>query len=429
MKCPHCGQEHPNQVTYCPVTGNQIIAFECPRCGEVVMASTAFCPFCGLDLGEPDAPAPRRRLVYILAGLGVIIAGILAVIILPRLVGLFLGNITGGPQSTLPFPGTTIPVGTGLIPQILTATAEAGQIIGTTSTPKPAVNPTQTVISLVPPACTTAGQTWVRPSDQMNMECVPAGNFTIGMKTCVFQGCGKEVNGGSQAVTAYWIDQTEVTNAMFGLFVTATNFLTGAEKTGASEVNGIAKPVNGADWLHPQGPDSSIDGKNDHPVVQVNWFAAFAYCQWAGGSLPTELQWEKAARGTDGRLFPWGNSLPDASRLNAADSNSSAAWANHDQDDGFRYTAPVRSYPSGSSPFGAADLAGNAWEWTRSLYKDYPYNPTDGREITSSAGVTGLVVIRGGGFYDDYGSVRSTLRYGGMPGLSHDATGFRCVYP
>jgi len=433
MKCPHCGQEHPNQVTYCPVTGNQIIAFECPRCGDVVMAGTSFCPNCGLDLGEPPAQAPRRRLLPVFFGIGVILVGILlAVILLPKLIGFLVDSSARAQQAAPPFSGTAAPVGTDLIPQILTATALAGHVPGpsdTLSPSSPAATASQAAISLIPPACTAVGQTWIRPSDQMLMECVPAGSFNIGMKTCEFVGCQKEVNGGSPNMAAFWIDRTEVTNAMFSLFVAATNFISGAENTGASEVNGIATAVSGADWRHPQGPDSSIDGKNDYPVVQMNWFAAFAYCQWSGGSLPTEAQWEKAARGSDGRLFPWGSSLPDATRLNAADVNSSAAWANKSQDDGYRYTAPVGSFPGGDSPYGVEDLAGNAWEWTRSLYKDYPYNPSDGREITSSANVTGNVVLRGGGFYDDYGSVRSTLRYGGMPGLSHDATGFRCVYP
>jgi formylglycine-generating enzyme required for sulfatase activity len=216
---------------------------------------------------------------------------------------------------------------------------------------------------------------------------------------------------------------------MYTLFVSQTAFVTGAERARVSEVNGISSPVAGADWKHPQGPDSSIVGQDDHPVVEMNYYDASAYCAWAGGHLPTEAQWEYAARGSDGRIFPRGSPMPDDRLLNAADSNLPAPFARQDQNDGYRYTAPVGSYPAGNSPFGVEDMAGNAWEWTRSLYRDYPYNPDDGREIQAAPAAGDLVVLRGGGFYSDYGSVRSTLRYGAMPDLANDATGFRCVYP
>ena len=265
--------------------------------------------------------------------------------------------------------------------------------------------------------------------DQAEMMCVPTGNFVIGQKTCGYPGCEKEVNGGSVAVDAFWIDRSEVTNAQFSEFVAETGFQTGAEHTGASAVYGILQPVYVANWRAPQGSGSSINGKSDHPVVQVNWFAANAYCKWAGGLLPTEAQWEKSARGTDGRLFPWGNDLPDDFLLNAADRNVPAAHARKEKNDGFRYTSPVGYYPSGDSPYGIHDLAGNVWEWTRSYYVDYPYLPDDSREITRDPAADALIVMRGGCFYDDYGSVRSTMRYGGQAQQSTDGTGFRCVFP
>ena len=195
----------------------------------------------------------------------------------------------------------------------------------------------------------------------------------------------------------------------------------------------MTAPVYGADWRHPQGPDSAINTLGDNPVVQVDWFAAAAYCQWAGGSLPSEAQWEKAARGTDGRLFPWGNDMPKAAFLNAADVNLPVAWASTGQDDGYRYTAPVGSFPEGNSPYGVEDMAGNVWEWTRSLLKDYPYQAGDGREVSAhplaDPASGSMLVLRGGSWYSDYGSVRSTLRASGLPGQAQDAIGFRCVYP
>jgi formylglycine-generating enzyme required for sulfatase activity len=279
------------------------------------------------------------------------------------------------------------------------------------------------------PLCTDKGQTWIRPSDKAEMACVPVGSFVIGQTTCVFAGCEKEVNGGSVNLKAFWIDRSEVTNAQFIQFVAKTGFRTNAEQVGNSAVYGFAVPVSGANWRSPQGSGSSIDGKSDHPVVQLNWFAASEYCSFVGGLLPTEAQWERAARGTDGRLFPWGNDLPDDFLLNAADRNLPAPHARQDKNDGFQYTSPVGHYPAGDSPYGLHDMAGNAWEWTRSVYVNYPYLPNDGREIVGQPAPDFLVVLRGGSWYDDYGSVRSTLRYGGPAQSATDGTGFRCVVP
>jgi formylglycine-generating enzyme required for sulfatase activity len=420
MRCPHCGQEHSNQSTVCPVTGNPIVAFECPNCGQVVMAGTQFCPYCNFDMAATTARRPERWLLLLLAGAGLVLA-ILAVAFF-----IVIGRPNGQSTSTLPAASLSSPG------QPSQAPGSQPPVVNLTFTPTtfvPSIQSSPSPLSSTPPPCTTIGQTWVRPADRSSLVCVPGGSFEIGLKTCDFNGCQNEVKGGTVTLEAFWIDRTEVTNAMFGLFVNQTGFVTGAERAGASEVYGITTPVPGADWLHPQGPASSISGLDSYPVVQMSYFAAAAYCAWAGGSLPTEAQWEKAARGGDGRLFPWGDQMPNETLLNAADSNLPVPWAQKDQNDGYRYTAPVGSFLAGESPYGAEDMAGNAWEWTRSLYKDYPYNPSDGRETQTAPAAGDKVVLRGGGWYSDYGSVRSTLRYGAIPDLSNDATGFRCVYP
>ena len=221
MKCPHCGQEHQNQAVYCPVTGNQIIAFECPNCTQVVMAATAFCPYCGFNLVDPPVPVARRGPLLVVAAGAVILTVIaLGLILLPRLLNFSsAGNSplsSASPPARLSqTPGTPAPDGIGsVISQTLTV--QAGQI----STLTPSLTPPN--ILGAPPACTATGQTWLRPLDAMQMVCVPTGIFIIGMKTCVFVGCGKEVNGGTVNLDAFWIDQTEVTNAMFSLFVAQT---------------------------------------------------------------------------------------------------------------------------------------------------------------------------------------------------------------
>lgn len=160
----------------------------------------------------------------------------------------------------------------------------------------------------------------------------------------------------------YYIAKTPVTNAQFRAFVQKANYLTAAEEQGFSWIwtGKDIDEVTGADWQHPLGKNSNILGKGDHPVVQIDWHDAVAYCLWLARvtgkayRLPTEEAWEKAARGMDGRMYPWGNQL-DATRCNT--------WEGGKKD-----TTPVDAYPTGASPYGVLDMAGNVIEWTASLW-------------------------------------------------------------
>jgi len=180
----------------------------------------------------------------------------------------------------------------------------------------------------------------------------------------------------------YYIARTPVTNVQYGAFVRATGHRT---------------PYHLEDGKIPRGEEQ-------HPVTAVSWNDAIAYCRWlsevAGKSycLPSEAEWEKAARGMDGRIYPWGNRW-DASRCNCWES-------------GPRGTTPVGAYPRGASPYGVLDMAGNVWEWTRSLYRGYPYDSTDGRE---DLGVDGHRVLRGGSFYKYQRYVRCASRLRDYP--------------
>ncbi|MGF3501312.1 MAG: formylglycine-generating enzyme family protein, partial [Candidatus Bathyarchaeia archaeon] len=179
---------------------------------------------------------------------------------------------------------------------------------------------------------------------------------------------------------AYWIDRTEVTVAQFRAFVGATGYETTAEAEGWGYVyvasSGKWERVRGADWEQPYGPGAAA-AEDDHPVVQVSWYDAAAYCAWAGGRLPSEAEWEKAARGTAGRIYPWGNTF-DGRKLNYCDANCVYSWRDTAVDDGYASTAPVGSYPGGASPYGALDMAGNVWEWVADWYDRTYYASSPG---------------------------------------------------
>jgi serine/threonine-protein kinase len=230
---------------------------------------------------------------------------------------------------------------------------------------------------------------------------------------------------------AFWIDRTEVTNADFARFVAETRRVTIPEQNGSGWVwlpTGWAA-VPGASWRHPTGEGSSIEGRDDHPVVQVSWFDADAYCAWAGRRLPTDAEWEKAARGTDARAFPWGSEF-DPARLNYCDRScpipSDRRDASHD--DGFAYTAPVGSFPQGASPYGALDMAGNAWEWTADWYHPDSYAFASPRNPRGAwPGRMRERAMRGGSFAAERGYTRVTSRSYDPPDTSWFGVGFRCA--
>ena len=166
------------------------------------------------------------------------------------------------------------------------------------------------------------------------------------------------------AVGDFRIMRHEVTNRAFAAFVDATGHRTDVEANGEGHVwDGRWSPVPGADWRHPGGPGTTIDGKEAYPVVQVSARDAAAYCAWRGLRLPDEAEWEFAARGTDGRRYPWGDAPPEENGRRRANFGTVACCA-ADDSDGYLGTAPVGRFPAGASPFGIQDMAGNVWEWT-----------------------------------------------------------------
>ncbi len=302
-------------------------------------------------------------------------------------------------------------------------------------TPIPVTSPTP--IPYVLPTL-GVGSAFVSENDGMTLVYVPEGQFLMGTSEeqkqillshdVPLEAIILEMPQHTVELDAFWIDKTEITNAQFRQFVNVTGYLTDAEKTDDRQVFDFTTNnwvnMSGVNWMHPQGPGSNLDGLENHPVVVVSWNDAFAYCNWAGRRLPTEAEWEKAARGTDQRDFPWGSQGPEGNLLNLADAELNTGWSFLDMDDGYRFTAPVGSYPDGASPYGALDMAGNVWEWVADWFGSY------GAAIQTNPGgpLTGLErVERGGGWFNTVGQARTAARDKYNPGYSDFNGGFRCA--
>jgi len=262
-------------------------------------------------------------------------------------------------------------------------------------------------------------RTMVRESDGKEMVYVPGGTFHMGST----EGDDDEQPVHTVTLDSFWIDKTEVTNAEFERFVQATGHRTDAEKEGTGWVysDGSWSEVDGADWQHPNGPETSISGRMDHPVVQVTWNEARTYCQWAGGRLPTEAEWEYAVRGPEGHIYPWGDTF-DCELANYCDANCPLDWKDANYDDGYEWTAPVGNYAAGASWVGVLDMAGNVWEWVNDWYDGYPGTTYQ----TDRFGTTDKVA-RGGSWDNSGDGVRAANRTHGPPGVRYDLLGFRCV--
>jgi len=198
---------------------------------------------------------------------------------------------------------------------------------------------------------------------------------------------------------AYWIDKTEVTNTMYARCVQA-----GVCDAPSSKGSNYSDSYYGSSQYA------------DHPVVYVDWFQAQAYCEWAGRRLPTEAQWEKAARGADGRTYPWGEQEPNCDLANY----DGTKWCIGD-------TSAVGSYPSGASPYGALDMAGNVWEWAADWYSSSYYSQSPGNNPTGPSSGE-YRVIRGGSYGRDERELRSAYRGDDDPNdESSSLVGLRCA--
>lgn len=245
-------------------------------------------------------------------------------------------------------------------------------------------------------------------SEVQGMVLIPAGEFPMGSK----EGEGDKDEHPQHTVylSGYYIDKYEVTNEQYYQFWLAD----GGEKSKHTPASyGNAYSIG--DW-----PEVAKT-KSNYPVVGVSWFDAQAYCEWAKKRLPTEAEWEKAARGADGRTWPWGNDFNE----NINDKNKhSNRW---DGDDGYDNTiAPVGSYPTGVSTYGVYDMAGNVWEWVADWYdKDYYSKSLQDNPKGSDKGK--LRVVRGGSWRNREYTQKCANRYYCYPDIWGNTLGFRCV--
>ncbi len=246
-----------------------------------------------------------------------------------------------------------------------------------------------TLVFGLAPVSLAAGSPGEAPA---GMVFVPGGDFDMGLDEPVFRDA-QPVH--RVAVDAFWIDETEITNAQFAEFVRATGYRTVAERVPRAEDYPGARPemlfagsvvfsppehevpldnhfrwwnyVRGADWRHPEGAGSSIEGRLDHPVVHIAYEDAEAYAKWAGKRLPTEAEWERAARGgLDGKKFVWGDSFRPSGQMMANTFQGHFPDRNTGED-GYLATSPVKAFaPNG---YGIYGVAGNVWEWTADWYR------------------------------------------------------------
>lgn len=429
MICPHCSKEHPSHARYCPETGKVIalptgsnahsagvagslvgvvsviallLIAASVRGDEVIheerfssIASSASSGSTG-NFGNTSGSGNTNWSTYGnstglnsgdyasgVGGAAILLnsspqeTGVIVLVATPRV-----------PPSQKPL-STTVPTHTR------TATCTATPTPTLTSAPTLTATRTATP-TLVPTATSTSTPNATNVSDSADLILIPAGEFNMGSNPendPYFWGAEMPMH--PVFLDSYYIYRTEVTNAMY-----------------AQCVADHKCPLPAQLYSRTRAEYYGESRFADYPVIFVTYYSATAYCQWAGGRLPTEAEWEKAARGSDNRWFPWGDDLP------------TITLANFDNQIGD--TSPVGSYPLGVSPYGLLDMAGNVWEWTfdwfdATFYRispdENPLGPVNGTRR----------VMRGGSWSNLFDGMRTMSRTSSPPNQSLDALGFRCV--
>ena len=392
MICPHCHQEHPDAAVYCPVTGRAISQ---PAPGT-------------------RSSVPARRSQYLKLGIGLalllafgaVILCVVVYLVFFRQAGLLSSLGIGTNQTeqveqaaqtqaeSLASAPTTLEAQGKDVP---TAVPKPSDTPKPTETPLPTATPLPThtpTVTFTPTPVNQPLALQVNEADGAEIVLVPAGEFLMGSDASVdpyFYGA----EGPQHLVTLdeFWIYRTEVTNAMYAACVAASACPRPAYTASATRDEYYGSPDFAA-----------------YPVVYVSWTHAASYCAWAGGRLPTEAEWEKAGRGMDARLFPWGDDLPTSQLVHF----------------NTRDTAAVGSYPLGASPFGAFDMSGNVHEWVFDWFQATYYSISpDENPLGAASGTTR--VYRGGAYHNQADGLRVVMRGSRAVDFNGPDIGFRCV--
>ncbi len=373
---------------------------KCPNCGNETPAGAKFCPECAYDLSgkgsgnQGSARAAGKKKAGFWIGFPLIIlAGIC----------LFVGylSIRDIPADQLAYKVVTLaaigkPTQTPTPTLTPTATPSATPSATPTETATPTVTPPP-----LPPEEAAPKSAWSSPLDGMELIYIPAGHYSIGSldsdpQAWIFEKPQHRVD-----LSGYWMDKTEVTNAMYAGCVQAG---------GCPEKTIVLSYTRDSYYGNPQF--------DHYPVIYVTWEQAQNYCAWAGRRLPTEAEWEVADRGPDPRMYPWGNSNPSCSLANYGEGVFPRYCAGGD-------TTEVGKYPQGASPFGILDMGGNVWEWSADwLNPNYVVEPHQ----DPLGAVSGeLRVIRGGAWFNEAKYLRGAFRAGHDPEDPTEYIGFRCA--
>ncbi len=380
MICNHCHHQNLDDSLFCENCGKPLTTI-CPNCKEPNEADTAFCIKCGQSLRPAAQPVssnkPARR-----TWLWVIMALLL--------IGVFTVAAMIGLRSLNQSDNLTVAATEGKITTAPTA-AQVSTEVFATPTKVPSATPELTEATT---AIASAPLPEIADSKAVVMVLVPAGEFLMG---------GDSVNAKPDEIPvhrvyldAYYIDKFEVTNAVYRTCVDA----------GKCE-----KPIQ--PYFFPTSPNSNYYSNpqyEKYPVVYVDWNRAKAFCDWRGARLPTEAQWEKAARGTGEDIYPWGSSEPVCQKANFTNCVNS--------------TSEVGSYEEGKSPYNAYDMAGNVWEWVADWYSEAYYQ--NSLSDNPSGPNSGLARVLRGGAWTKY-DIRVSTRFRFAPTYSNFDIGFRCA--
>jgi formylglycine-generating enzyme required for sulfatase activity len=332
----------------------------------------------------------RKETILFLGGGFILLFLIFGVVILIRSGGLRINSST--PVPTKDVNQVVMEMNATMTAQVVASEqallmATATSVAMTANAPTPTNTPTATPEPLL-------GSSRTSPVDGMVQVYVPSGSFLMGSTDADTEAEIQEKPQHTVYLDGYWIDQTEVTQGMFKRCIASTTC---------------------PDVVHDleQNPNFTNPDYDNHPAIYVTWDQAKTYCERVGRRLPTEAEWEKAARGTDGRLYPWGNTPP----------NGNQALFNK----ALNGTRPVGGYPDGISPYGALDMIGNVREWVTDFYSEYYYgesaerNPTGPTEAKDNEHV-----LRGASWTDAVHYARIAMRFHHVPWSPGDNRGFRC---